>query len=48
MFENYNPIEVLVHELKGNAGFLNKLLFPRISLIIGIVGVLVAIVLLIK
>ena len=48
MTENYDPIDTLVNELKRNAGFLDKLLFPKISLIIGIVGVLVALVLLIK
>jgi hypothetical protein len=48
MTDTYDPIDSLVSELKRNAGFLNKLLFPKISLIIGIVGVLVAIVLLIK
>jgi hypothetical protein len=48
MTDSYDPIDSLVSEVKRNAGFLNKLLFPRISLIIGIVGVLVAIVLLLK
>ena len=48
MTENYDPIVSLVNELKGNTGFLNKLLFPKISLVIGTVGVLTAIVLLLK
>jgi hypothetical protein len=48
MTENFDPIDALVRDVKRNAGFLDKLLFPRISLIIGIVGALVAIVLLLK
>jgi len=48
MSENYDPIDTLVSELKRNTGFLDKLLFPKISLIIGIVGVLIAVVLLLK
>lgn len=48
MSENYDPIDSLVRELKRNTGFLDKLLFPKISLIIGIVGVLIAVVLLLK
>jgi len=48
MSTNIDPIESLVSELKRNTGFLDKLLFPKISLIIGVVGVLIAIVLLIK
>jgi hypothetical protein len=48
MTGSYDPIDSLVSELKRNAGFLDKLLFPKVSLIIGIVGVLVALVLLIK
>ena len=48
MSTNTDPIESLVSELKRNTGFLDKLLFPKISLIIGVVGVLIAIVLLIK
>jgi hypothetical protein len=42
MSENYDPISSLVSELKSNAGFINKLLFPRISLIIGGAGILIA------
>ena len=48
MSNNIDPIESLVRELKGNTGFLNKMLFPRISLAIGIVGILIAAVLLLK
>ncbi len=48
MADNFDPIDSLVKELKRNTGFLNKILFPRVSIIIGIIGVLIAIVLLIK
>ena len=48
MAENFDPIDALVRDVKRNAGFLDKLLFPRISLIVGIVGALAAIVLLLK
>ncbi|MGZ6347139.1 MAG: hypothetical protein ACXWNC_06180 [Anaerolineales bacterium] len=48
MAENFDPIDALVRDVKRNEVFLNKLLFPRISLIVGIVGALVAIVLLLK
>jgi hypothetical protein len=48
MSENYDPIVSLVSEVKGNTGFLNKMLFPRISIIVGTVGLLIAIVLLLK
>lgn len=48
MSENYDPIDSLVSEVKGNMGFLNKMLFPRISIIVGTVGLLIAIALLIK
>lgn len=48
MSENYDPIDSLVSELKRNTGFLDKLLFPKISLLIGIIGVVVAAVLLLK
>jgi hypothetical protein len=48
MSENYDQIDSLVNELKRNTGFLDKLLFPKISLIIGTLGVLIAIVLLLK
>jgi hypothetical protein len=48
MSENYDPIDSLVSELKRNTGFLDKLLFPKISLIIGTLGVLIGIVLLLK
>lgn len=48
MSTNLDPIESLVSELKRNTGFLDKLLFPKIGLIIGAIGVLIVIVLLIK
>jgi hypothetical protein len=48
MSENYDPIDTLVSELKRNTGFLDKLLFPKISLIVGTLGILIAIVLLFK
>ena len=48
MSDMYDPIDSLVSDLKRNAGFLDKLLFPKISLLIGIVGVLIAVVLLLK
>jgi hypothetical protein len=43
MSEPYDPIDSLVTELKSNAGFLSKLLFPKISLIFGGVGILIAV-----
>jgi hypothetical protein len=48
MSEIYDPINSLVNELKRNTGFLEKLLFPKVSLLIGTFGVLIALVLLIK
>lgn len=48
MSTNLDPIESLVSEVKRNTGFLDKLLFPKIGLIIGAIGVLIVIVLLIK
>jgi hypothetical protein len=48
MSENYDPIESLVGEIKRNTGFLNKILFPRVSLVLGLVGLLIALVLIIK
>jgi len=44
----YDPIDSLVSEVKRNVGFLDKMLFPKISLIIGFIGILIGIVLLIK
>lgn len=46
MSENYDPIDSLVSELKRNTGFLDKLLFPKVSLFIGTIGILIAVVLL--
>jgi len=48
MPENYDPIDSLVNELKRNTGFLDKLLFPKFSLVIGTIGFLVALVFLLK
>jgi hypothetical protein len=48
MSETYDPIDSLVSELKRNTGFLDKLLFPKVSIVIGTIGVLVALVLLLK
>jgi hypothetical protein len=44
----YDPIDSYVSEIKRNIGFVDKLLFPRISLLIGIIGVVIAVALLIK
>jgi hypothetical protein len=48
MSEIYDPIDSLVSELKRNTSFLDKLLFPKVSLLIGTIGVLIAVVLLLK
>jgi len=48
MYDNFDPIDSLVREVRRNTGFLDKLLFPKISLIIGTLGVLTAIVLLLR
>lgn len=48
MSENFDPIDSLVSEIKRNTGFLNKLLFPRISIVLGVIVLLVALVLIIK
>jgi hypothetical protein len=48
MSENFDPIDSLVGEIKRNTGFLNKLLFPRVSIIVGLIGVVIALVLVIK
>ena len=48
MSEIYDPIDSLVSELKRNTGFLDRLLFPKVSLLIGTLGVVIALVLLIK
>ena len=48
MSELYDPIDSLVKELKQNTGFLDKMLFPKVSLLIGTIGVLIALVLLIR
>ncbi len=48
MSELFDPINSLVSELKRNTGFLDRLLFPKVSLLIGTVGVVVALVLLLR
>jgi len=48
MYDNFDPIDSLVREVRRNTGFLDKLLFPKISLIIGTLGVLTAVVLLLR
>ena len=48
MSENFDPIDSLVSEIKRNTGFLDKILFPRVSIVLGVVGLLIALVLIIK
>ncbi len=48
MSDSYDPIDSLVSNLKSNAGFLDRLLFPRLALVLGVVGILVAIIFFIK
>jgi hypothetical protein len=48
MSELFDPIDSLVSELKRNTGFLDRMLFPKVSLLIGTVGVVVALVLLLR
>ncbi len=48
MSEIFDPIDSLVSELKRNTGFLDRLLFPKVSLLIGTIGVVVALVLLLR
>jgi hypothetical protein len=48
MSDIYDPIDSYVSEVKGNVDFVAKLLFPRISLLIGIIGVVIAVVFLLK
>ena len=45
MFEDYDPVDSLLNELKGNTNFLNKFLFPNIKIVFVVLffGVLVAI-----
>ena len=44
----YDPIDSFVGEIKRNTDFLNKLLFPKVSILIGIIGILIALVFIIK
>jgi hypothetical protein len=48
MSDIYDPIDSLVSEVKRNVGFVDKMLFPRVSLLLGIVGVLIAVAILLK
>jgi hypothetical protein len=48
MSEIFDPIDSLVSELKRNTGFLDRLLFPKVSLLIGTLGVVVALVLILR
>jgi hypothetical protein len=48
MSENYDPIDSLVREVKRNTEFLDKLFFPKVGLLIGTIGVLIALVLFLK
>lgn len=46
MFDDLNPVESLVNEIKGNTGFLGSLLFPGIKIIAGLFffGILIALI----
>ncbi len=49
MSDNFDLIDSFVSEVKRNTYFLEKMLFPRISMtVLGIVGLLIAISLLVK
>jgi hypothetical protein len=48
MSELFDPIDSLVSELKRNTGFLDRLLFPKVSLLVASIGVVIALVLLIR
>ena len=48
MSEIFDPIDSLVSELKRNTGFLDHLLFPKLSLLLGTIGVVIALVVLIR
>ena len=48
MSEIFDPIDSLVSELKRNTGFLDHLLFPKVSLLLGTVGLVIVLVLLIR
>jgi len=47
MFDDFNPVESLISEIKGNTGFLENLLFPGFKLVFGFIvfGILVALIL---
>ena len=48
MSGNYDPIDMLLQELKSNATFLDKLLFPKLSLLIGTIGTVAALVIFLR
>ena len=48
MSEIFDPIDSLVSELKRNTGFLDHLLFTKVSLLLGTVGLVIVLVLLIR
>lgn len=45
MYDDYNPVDSLLSEVKGNTNFLEKIFFPNIKLffVVVFVGALVAI-----
>lgn len=46
MFDDLNPVETLINEIKGNTGFLGSLLFPGIKIIVGLFffGIIIALI----
>jgi hypothetical protein len=48
MSEIYDPIDLLVSELKRNTGFIEKMLFPEVSLLLGTMAVMIALVLIFR
>ena len=44
----YDPIDSFVGEIKRNTGFLEKLFFPKVGLFLGMIGIIIALVLLLK
>jgi hypothetical protein len=44
----YDPIDSLVSDIKRSTDFLDRLLFPKIGLFIGMLGLFTVIVLLLK
>ena len=37
MFDDLNPVESLLNEIKGNTSFLEKLLFPNIKIVLVVI-----------